>query len=97
MLKLRNHPEWTCRRSQNFTCLVNQSLWSVAKESRALANVHDSAGFESHKPCAGSVGSHRIVREHDLPQSTRRAVEWPISFHRYDAVHDNEVDRECGA
>src|SRR5271157_2871981 len=96
MLKLRNHPEWTCRRSQSFTCLVDQSLWSVTKESRALANVQDSAGFESHQSGAGCVGSHWIICQHNLPQRTRGAVEWSVSFHRHDPVCNYEADRKLG-
>ena len=97
ILKLRDHLEGSRGRLDGFSDLVDQCRRSVAQESRALANVHDSAGFESHQSRAGCIGSHRIVRKHDLPQRTRGAVEWSVAFHRHDAVRDNEVDRNGGA
>jgi len=38
----------------------------------------------------------RIVREHN-PQRTRDPVEWPVSFHRHDPAHTNEVGLNCCA
>src|ERR1035441_5600868 len=59
--------------------------------------MHDSVGFESHQPGTGRVGGYRSGGEHDLPQETSGAVEWPVSFQGHDAVRDNEVDRNGGA
>ena len=59
--------------------------------------MRDSFGVEAHQLRAGCISSNRIVGEHDLPQETSGAVEWPVSFHCHDAVRDNEVDRNGGA
>src|SRR5664280_2205263 len=69
----------------------------VPKESRSFAKVHDPVGAKPHQPRAGCIASHRIVRKHNLSQRTRVAVKGPVSFHRHDAVRDNEVDRNGGA
>ena len=84
-------------RPEDLSDFVDQCRMSVSDESRALANVYDLSGFESHQPRAGRVGSHGIVCKHNLPQRPRRAVEWPVSFHRHDPVRDHEVDGDCGA
>src|SRR5664279_3562506 len=97
MSKLRNYLEWSRGRRELFSNLVDERRRSVAQESRALANVHDSAGVESHQARAGCIGSHRVIRQHNLSQRTRGAVEWPVSFHRNNAVRDNKVDGKGGA
>ena len=81
----------------DFSNQVDECRRSVAQESRTLADVHDSSGFEPHESCAGCIGSNRVIRKYDLSQRTRGAVEWPVSFHRNNAVRDNEVDRNGGA
>src|SRR5664280_2022340 len=80
-----------------FSNLVDECRRSVAQESRTLADVPDSFGFEPHKPCAGCVGFNRVIRKHNLTQRPRRAVERSVSFHCHDAVRNNEVDRNGGA
>src|SRR5271166_730916 len=97
MSELRDDLKGSRGSIDGFSDLVDECRRSVAQESRALADVHDSSGFEPHEPCAGCVGSNRVIRKHNLSQRTSRAVEWPVSFHRYDAVSDNEVDRKGGA
>jgi hypothetical protein len=77
--------------------LVDQCKRSVTEESRSLAKVNDSVGFESHQPCASCVSSHWIVCKHNLSQRTRAAVKGAVAFHGHNAVCDNEVDRNCGA
>src|SRR5271165_6470973 len=97
MFKLWNHLEGSCGRIDGFSNLVEALKRRIAKKSRPLANVHNSIRFKPHQSRAGCVGSHWIVGEHDLPHGTRRAVEWPVSFHRHDSVRDHEVDRNGGA
>jgi hypothetical protein len=90
--KLWNHLESSCGRCNGFSSLVHECMRRVSKESRAFAKVHDLAGFEFHQPCAGCIGSHRIVREHNLPPADEGPVEWPVSLHRHDPVRDNEAE-----
>src|SRR5271165_6247355 len=80
-----------------FSNQVDECRRSVAQESRTLADVHDSAGFESHQARTSCVGSYRIVRKHDLSQETRAAVKGSVSFHCYYAVCDHEVNRNRSA
>jgi hypothetical protein len=89
--KLGNHIEGSRRRIDGFSNLVDQRRGSVAHEFRALVKVHDSAGFESHQTRAGCIGSHRIVRQHNLPQGKRSAVEGAVAFHGHNAVCDDEA------
>ena len=91
--KLRNHLERSRRSVGGFSNLVDECRRSVAEESRALANVHDSAGSESHQTRTGCIRSYRIVRKHNHSQRTRRAVKGTVPFHRHYAVCDHEVDR----
>ena len=91
--KLRNHLEGSNRDIAGFCSLVDERRRSVADESCALANVHDSAGIESHQTRTGCIGSHRIIRKHNRSQRTRRAVKGAVPFHRHDAIRDDEVDR----
>ena len=93
MLKLRNHLEWSRRDIDCVSNLLDQSGRRVADESCAFAKMNDSIGFQSHQPCAGRVGGHRIIGEHDLPQETSGAVEGPVAFHCHNAVGDHKVDR----
>src|ERR1035438_5783489 len=51
-LKLLHHLERSRGRPEDFSDFVDQSRMSVSHESRALANVHESSGFESHQPRA---------------------------------------------
>src|SRR5271157_2358592 len=96
MSKLRNHLKRTRRSTDGFSDLVGEFRRRVTKESRTLTNVRDAAGFESHQPRAGPVGSNRVVCEHNLSQRTRAAVKRAVAFHRHNAVCDNEVNRNCG-
>ena len=95
--KLRNHLEGSRRDIDGFCSLVDERGRSVADESCALANVHDSAGVESHQTRAGCIRSYRIVRKHNHSQRTRRAVKGTVSFHCDNAVRDNEADWNCCA
>src|SRR5271166_6618537 len=97
MLKLWNHLEGSRGSIDDFSNLIHQCRRSVAQEFQALANVHNSAGFESHQPRTGCVGSDRIVRKHYRSKRPRRAVERPVSFHCHNAVRDDEVNRNGGA
>src|SRR5208282_5669433 len=69
-----NHLKWSRGRCNGFSDIVGEFGRRVAEEFRALANVHDSAGFESHQPCAscvsaatGSSASTIFPRERELP------------------------------
>src|ERR1017187_7678462 len=75
ILKFRHHLEWRHGSREDFSNLVEECRRTVAQKSRALANVRNAIGFESHQVRAGCVGSHRIVPEHDLSQGTSGAVE----------------------
>ena len=97
MLKLWYHLKGSRGSIDGFSDLIKELKRRIAKESRPLANMHDSIRFKPHQSRTGRIGSHWIVGEHDLPHGTRRAVEWPVSFHRHDAVRDDEVDRNGGA
>src|SRR5271166_1805039 len=97
MSELRDDLKGSRGTIDGFSNQVDECRRSVAKESRALPNMHDSVGFESHQPGTGRVGGHRIISEHDLSQETIRAVERPVAFHCYNAVGDHEVHRNGGA
>src|SRR5271157_1213869 len=97
MSKLGNHLEGSRQTIDGFSSLVDQFRTSVTEESRSLAKVNDSDGFESHQTRTSCVGSHRIVREHNLPQRTRRSIKGPVSFHCHNAVRDHKVDRNSCA
>src|ERR1035437_5397673 len=93
MSELRNHFEGLRRRTDDFSNLVDEGCRSIAKESRALANVNDSIGMKPHQSRAGCIGGHWIIRQHDLSQTTRGAVERPVAFHRHNPVRNYEADR----
>src|SRR5271165_2174958 len=93
ILELGNRLEWSRGRCNGLSDLVGEFRRGVAEESRSLANVHDSAGFEPHESGAGCISSNRIIREDDLSQKPRSAVKGPVSLHSQNAVRDNEVDR----
>src|ERR1035437_9483853 len=95
--KLLYHLERLWRGTDDFAGLIDGCRRRVPKKSGTLANVCDSVGFESHQPGASDIGSHRIIREHNLSQGTRGAVEGSVAFHGHNAVCDNEVDRNGGA
>src|SRR5271157_5268517 len=97
MSELRDDLKGSRGSIDGFSNQVDECRRSVAQESRTLADVHDSSGFEPHESCAGCIGSNRVIRKYDLSQRTRGAVEWSVSFHCHDAVRDNEVDRNGGA
>src|ERR1035438_6299400 len=97
MSELRDHLEGLRRRIGDFSNLVDECWRSIAKESRALANVNDSTGMKSHQSRAGCVGCDRIICKHDLSQRTRGAIERPVAFHRHNAVSDNKADWHCSA
>ena len=90
--KLRNHLKWSRRTSERFSYLVYECRRRVAKKFRALANVNDAVWLESHQPRAGRVGSHRVVRKHDLSQRTRGAVERTVPLHCHNPVGDDEAN-----
>src|SRR5271165_5577755 len=96
ILKLGNHLERSRGTIDGFSNLVDQRRRSVADESRALVNVHDSARFESHQARTGCVCGHWVVREHDLSQRARSTVKGTVSFHRHYAVRDNEMNGNRG-
>ena len=56
--------------------------------------MHDWFGFESHQPGTGRIGSHRVIRKHDLSQRTRSSVEWAVTFHSNDSVRNHEMKRD---
>jgi hypothetical protein len=95
--KLGNHLKRVRWSVDRFSDLVHERRRSVAQESRALADVYDSAGFESHQASAGCVGSDRVIGKHDLSEWTGSAVERAVAFHGHNAVRDNEVDWNSGA
>ena len=97
MSELRDDLKGSRGSIDGFSNQLDECRRSVAQESRTLADMRDSSGVESHQLRAGCISSNRIVGEHDLPQRTSSAVEWPVSFHRNNAVRDNEVDRNGGA
>jgi len=97
MSELRDDLKGSRGSIDGFSNQVDECRRSVAQESRTLADVHDSSGFEPHESCAGCIGSNRVIGKYDLSQRTRGAVERPVSFHSYDAVRDNKVDRNCRA
>src|SRR5664279_3465247 len=97
MSELRDDLKGSRGSIDGFSNQVDECRRSVAQESRTLADVRDSSGFEPHKPCAGCVGCNQVIRKYDLSHGTRGAVEWPVSFHRHYAIRDNEVDRNGGA
>lgn len=97
MVKLLYHLEWGLWKGNGFSNLVNECTSGVPEESGALVKVNDSFRMKSHQPGAGRIGSHRIIREHNLSQKATVAVKRPVSFHRQNAVRDNEMDRNCGA
>ena len=97
MSELRDHLEGLRRRIDDFSNLVDECKRSVAKESRALANMTDSIGMKSHQSRAGCIGGHWIIRKHDLSQGTRCAVERPVAFHRQNPISNYEADRNGGA
>ena len=68
MSELRDHLEGLRRTIDGFSNLVDECWRSIAKESRALANVDDSVGIKSHESRAGCVGSDRIICKHNLSQ-----------------------------
>lgn len=59
----------------DFSNQVDECRRSVAQESRTLADVHDSSGFEPHESCAGCIGSDGVIRKHDF----RRGRGVPLS------------------
>ena len=75
MSKLWNYLERNRWSVDGFANLIDECRRSVAKESRALADVNDSVGLEPHESRTGCVSSYRIIRKHDRPQSTGTAVE----------------------
>src|SRR5664280_1326775 len=79
--------------------IADRINWQLARDrpGRALADVHDSSGFEPHESCEGCVGSNGVIRKHDLSHCTSSAVEGPVAFHRHNAVHYNEMDGNSGA
>src|SRR5271166_5546994 len=97
MSELRDDLKGSRGSIDGFSNQVDECRRSVAQESRTLADVHDSSGFEPHESCAGCIGSNRVIRKYDLSQRTRGAIKRPVSFHRNNAVRDNEVDRNSGA
>src|SRR5271167_5150711 len=97
ILKLWNHLEWSRGRCNGLSDLVGEFRRGVAEESRSLLNVNDAVGFKPHQSRAGRIGSHWIIRKHDLSETTRRAVERPVSFHRHNAVRDHKVYRNSCA
>src|SRR5271157_5380028 len=97
MSELRDDLKGSRGSIDGFSNQVDECRRSVAQESRTLADVHDSSGFEPHESCAGCIGSNRVIRKYDLSQRTRSAVEWPVSFHRNNAVRDHKVDRNSCA
>jgi hypothetical protein len=68
MLELRNHLERSRGSAGNFSHLIKERRTKVAQEFRALANVDNPVGFETHEPRTRRVGGNRIVRKHDLSQ-----------------------------
>src|SRR4029077_6684238 len=94
MPELRDYLERSRGRLGNFSHLIDKCRGKVAQEFRALADVDNSVGFETHEPGARGVGSDGIVRQHDLSQWTSSAVEWAVPLHCHNAVGDNEVDRD---
>jgi hypothetical protein len=61
MSKLWNHLKGVRWSIDGFSNLLNECMRSIAKESRALANVRDSVGFESHQTRAGCVRSNWVI------------------------------------
>jgi len=59
MLELRDHLERLRRNIDDFSHLVNQHWRGIAQESRALANVNDSAWIESHQARTLKTGKDR--------------------------------------
>src|SRR5271157_1753625 len=53
MSELRDDLKGSRGSIDGFSNQVDECRRSVAKESRALADVHDSSGFEPHESCAG--------------------------------------------
>jgi|SRR6516225_227430 len=81
----------------DFSNQVDECRRSVAQESRTLADVHDSSGFEPHESCAGCIGSNQVVRKYDLFQRTRSSVEGAITLHGDNSVRNHDVNWNGGA
>jgi hypothetical protein len=59
MSELRDDLKGSRGSIDGFSNQVDECRRSVAQESRTLADVHDSSGFEPHESCTGCIGSNR--------------------------------------
>src|SRR6266498_249674 len=87
-----NRPSWHRFRDQ-----VDPVIRAVPKKMRGPIEMPNAIGIEAHQSRTGEVCSHGIVGQDDLSKMPMSSVQGPVSFHRDDAVRDDEVHRYCGA
>jgi hypothetical protein len=97
VLKSGKHAERLCVSWQAFAEHRDPILVDVAEKSAGFFYMDNESRIEAHKPRAGRISRHRIIREDNSAKPAQFSLQRAVPLHRLDPVRNHEVHPDGGA
>jgi hypothetical protein len=89
--ELRQHikgsrPQWQSLRDQ-----IDSVIGAISEELCSPSEMPDTIWIETHQARTREIRGYGLVGENDLPEMPVSSVQGPVTFHRHNAVRDDEM------
>src|ERR1039457_2753760 len=89
--EFRQHIKGIRPQRQSFRDEVDSVIRAISEKLRRPSEMPDTMWIETHQARTREIRGYGIVGENDLPEMPVSSVQRPVTFHRHNAVRDDEM------